>query len=78
MLGTYLLIPQALVGLGLTSADASNHKTMDSGRATMYRILPVKLARRKKFPVKPHASEMALRTISLGKREHHNSGTQRY
>ena len=47
--------------------DAMSQKTHDRGRATMYRTLPVKLTRRKKFPTNPKTKEMILKTTSLNK-----------
>lgn len=47
--------------------EEATQKMMDKGSAMMYRTRPVKFSKRKKFPIKPHASEIAFRTISLGR-----------
>lgn len=47
--------------------EEMTQKIMDKGKAMIYRTRPVKFSKRKKFPIKPHASEIAFRTISLGR-----------
>lgn len=54
--------------LKLTRTEDKIQKTMDSGKATIYRTRPVKFNNRKKFPVNPHASDIALHIISLAQR----------
>lgn len=51
-----------------TRMEEATQKMMDKGSAMMYRTRPVKFSKRKKFPINPHASEIAFRTISLGSR----------
>jgi hypothetical protein len=45
--------------------QAPNQKMIDIGSAIMYLTLLTKFMRRKKFPMKPHASETAFSAISL-------------
>jgi hypothetical protein len=50
----------------LTMPDARSQNITDSGKARIYRTLPVKFKRRKILPATPHASEQAFSAISLG------------
>ncbi len=53
------------MGDGLTMTEETIQKMMDMGRAMIYLTLPVKFKSRKKLPMKPQASDKALRMISL-------------
>jgi hypothetical protein len=49
----------------LTIAVARNHRMIEAGSAIIYRILRVKLNRRKRFPTIPKAKDVALRAMHL-------------
>lgn len=44
---------------------ARNHKMIEAGNAIIYRTLRVKLNKRKTFPARPRAREVALREMHL-------------
>lgn len=57
--------------LALTMAVAKDQRIIEAGRAIIYRIVRVKLNKRKRFPSTPKAREVAFRpmhldTVSLG------------